>query len=506
MSYWYERIQKKHILIFLSSIPLLLISSSANTVASYSSGCLPTASRTLFDWISVDHSSNFFEVYPYVFMSFEQGCIEWLGFSTCESVQFQDWMHIWSETEIITVHIFNTTTTQGDNTETLETSLATLERQYYDSGSTVSPGKLELHRKMTYSLVAHSEELDTNFVVRNTPNREDAPWRQVTLGQLLGVSESPIVYVNTNPANEHASMIVPSQTNKNLRADSLLYFLRVPQNSRRCLLDDFCDETCSWNGLCEPIGYGHHGMLLPSATFFLDWGSSAGLGHWPTVGWNYYLFCPRSVHDPLCKREDPRFVIIFGPETSSRAIFQNTGDWPSEKYPLLEIQLWRERGYVRRNGHCDQVMIGQSAKYCNVPTEYVALEENVFLSRPGIQGIDQGLFSEIHSERVTGLRFYHNDVWQLNYRVIADAADNLKSSVFFPLFWMEKRSGTLKTDDKLQFAALKSYGFHVMTGVLISYLLFLFFNVMFFYLFFRSLACCEYMEAKDAAVPRPVFI
>jgi len=115
-------------------------------------------------------------------------------------------------------------------------------------------------------------------------------------------------------------------------------------------------------------------MLLPSATFFLNWSPLAGLGHWPTPGWNYKSFCPLSTHDPLCLRKQPRVVVIFNPDASSRTIFENKGDWSLEKYPLLEIQFWREKQYMRREGNCDQIVVGQQGKYCHVPPEYMALE------------------------------------------------------------------------------------------------------------------------------------
>jgi len=508
MSYWYERIGKKQILILLSMIPVVSISGAANIVGSYGAGCIATASRTLFDWISVDRSGNSVEIYPYVFMQFETGCIEWLGFSTCETVQFQDWMQIWSETEIITIHILNTTTTsQGGSPESSQASPFTIERQFSDAGTSVSRGRLGLRRKVRYSLGSQTDQLKNIFVVRN-PTNSPAPnqWIQVTLGQLLGVSQSNLVYLNTNTANEQADMIVPSPTNKFLRADSLLYFLNVPQQSRRCLLDDFCDTACTWNGLCEPMGYGHHGMLLPSATFFLNWSPLSGLGHWPTPGWKYSLFCPLSKHDSSCLRTRSHVVVIFNSDTSSRIIFKNTGDWSSEKYPLLEIQLWQETGYMRRNGDCDQIMIGEKAKYCHVPPEYVALEESLFLSRPRFQDGDQGMYSEIHSERVTGLRFYHNDVWQMNYRVSTDAADSWKLSTYFPVFWIEKRSGTLNIADTLGFSSLKSYGVYVMTGVLVSYILFLVCYFSMIYLLLQTLTCPQYLKARGAGQATPAYI
>jgi len=104
------------------------------------------------------------------------------------------------------------------------------------------------------------------------------------------------------------------------------------------------------------------------------------------------------------------------------------------------------------------------------------------------------------------LRFHHSDVWQMNYRVITGAADAWTSLAFAPLFWVEKRSGTLNVQDNLRFHAFKSYGSLVMWGVLISYILFLVSYALILYLVLKGLTCFRYLEVKDATVPKTISI
>merc|ERR1719240_2479202 len=74
---------------------------------SFAAGALACLSRTLDDWIFVETSDGLTELLPFVYSHLEPGCIVWLGFSTCEEVQFQEWKLLWNAPQKRSVTFFN---------------------------------------------------------------------------------------------------------------------------------------------------------------------------------------------------------------------------------------------------------------------------------------------------------------------------------------------------------------------------------------------------------------
>merc|ERR1719421_1650421 len=83
---------------------------------SYAAGALGTLSRTLDDWIFVEFSLGRKEIIPFVYAVTEPGCIVWLGFSTCEEVQFEEWKLLLNAPEKGEIFLFNVSNPHEINT------------------------------------------------------------------------------------------------------------------------------------------------------------------------------------------------------------------------------------------------------------------------------------------------------------------------------------------------------------------------------------------------------
>jgi len=501
MSYWYERISKKHMIAFLLSIPVLLCTVSVQMAGSYSLGCIATCSRTLYDWISSERAYNAFEVYPFVHYMLDTGCVEWLGFSTCEAVQFQDWMPIWMQNELVTIRIFNVTSTDQNDLsifQTAELSPIVAERMNSDRGTSAQMGAINIKRRVTYSHNLESSRF--NDVIRTgssgyTFKGAGSPWTTTTLGQLLGFSSGAALYLDIHSKqNRDATMSSPSPVNKMLHTRSLYYYLSGSADYRRCSFDDDCGSQCTWTSRCDPLGSGNSGLLLPSATFLYNWKSMLELGHWPIPAWHYPNWCLKGSSDGACWREDPE-IIIFDPEISSRAFFANTGDGTTEKFPDLDIQLWKHVRYARREEGCLTVSFGSQGKDCGVPAGYAFVADGLFVSSPLSSKDGASLRSEIHSEKTTGLRFHYLNVYQISRRM------KLKENgdTFVPLFWVQEQPTVFKVNEVLQFSALKGYPGEMLTLMLINFFLYMCLFGLTCALFFYGMSCVDFIRAQDAA-------
>jgi hypothetical protein len=308
--------------------------------------------------------------------------------------------------------------------------------------------------------------------------------RQVRLVELL----SGVIYKDFYGAEQvHEKLAVPSSVRKDVK--TLYYLLGVSPEERKCIFDDDCNQPCAWNGICEPQAYGHHGLVLPSATLFMDWKSIFELGHWPVVGWKFNAFCPD------CLKNLP--VIVFNSQYFLRSVFENTGsDGASERYPDLEFYVWKRTKYVRRVEGCAGITVGSRGKDCSIPMEYVFVGQGMYVSSP-YSSEDIPVASEIHVEKVTGLRFDFLDTWQVNHHVKIQEKD-----VFVPVFWVQRRPALLKLDDSLQFSKLKSYGGDVMELCLIAWIIYVIFNIATIVGFFYGISCVDYCaDAKARYAP-----
>lgn len=472
MSYWYERFAKSHVLWMIACVPVVLVNTGAQVSLSYASGCLATASRTLWDWISVDASYNSFEIFPYVHSAIETGCIEWLGFSTCEAVQFRNWMDVWTPTETLSVHIFNTTNagtaTQYSQVQVTKLPSFDVQREWLDDGISVSPGEVLRKRRMQFTSQFDASRLQENIVTMhpNAAGITASSYSTAKAGDLLGFFNGGAgAYFDINTrARRHENFIVPSPTNKVLKEKSLYYFSSYSSDERKCTFDNDCGNSCVMTSSCQPMAYGFEGTILPSATFFFQFKTAIlELNHWPLKPWDYSYFCPFSDADGLCRKVS-RKILVFNPDSFSLSFYDNKGDAPSEKYPDLEMNMWKYDSAFRRTEGCDgYVNLGTLGKDCGIPSEYTFYGRGLFLSSPkGSQG--EALHSEIYVERTTGLRFDYRDVWQLNRQITSD--------YYHPLLWVDRKSEANKIDDTtMQFSAFKTYGSDIVIYVLIGYMI-----------------------------------
>jgi hypothetical protein len=502
MSYWYERISKKHVAVLLMNIPLIMINNIGQISGSYAAGSLATASRTLYDWISVERAFNTFEVYPYVPMSLDTGCIEWLGFSTCETAQFTDWMPIWMQGETDSLHIFNFTVTNQMQFQSSLMPPVIIDRIIADAGTMPSFGELTLKRHVTLSHKLDVAQLNQIVVTTNPEYRGSGvsePWKSMSLLEFL----SGVVYQESYPAlQNHEKMMVPSPIKKGVK--TLYYITGTSKEDKSCIFDDDCGQQCAWSGTCNPQLYGHHGFVLPSASFMFNWKGAFELGHWPMVAWKYGLYCPAVTDEQDECISDPRPLIIFHPETFTRTIFYNSGrDGDSEKFPDLDLFVWKAQQYVRRD-ICGDSSIGSQEKDCGIPQKYVFIGHERYASFP--ESLEGAAYSsEVHSERVTGLRFDYVDFWQINQRMMMQ---NGEGAQFVPLFWVQRQPVTIKMNENLQFSVLRTYGGSMLRLAAVAWVVYLVAYFGWLAAFFYGISCVDFCKhAEEKYKPfAPVYI
>lgn len=485
MSYWYERMSKKYIWSFLLVIPVVLASGFAQWTGSYLQGCIATCSRTVYDWLSPERDLNEFEIYPFVHASYEIGCTEWLGFSTCETVQFTDWMPIWTPTETLSIKISNITNAGTlTGVSQITTSMgSTLEvsREYTDNGIAVEPEIVTLKRRLFYTHSFADSRLDEKIKVLGAGvgagGLTIGSFMTYTVKQLLGGTYMQV----SVPQNIEEIFNQLGATNKALRVHGLYGYRKTHADGKKCAFDDDCGGSCAWGPSCEPMPYGLAGILMPSATILFDWKGIFELNHWPLKAWEYEPYCPKGDFDARCTEQN-RAVAVFSPDAYSLQNFVNQGDTAAEKFPDLQIQLWKAIGRVRRVENCGgAVQLGSQGKDCGVPAQYAFVGPDLFVS-------SAGAVDEISSERVSGLRFDFLETFQINRRLTSD--------YFLPLFWVERKPQPLKLKEELLFSEFKGYASGLGGNIIVAWIIYTAGQLTFIGQFFWGITCVAYCKAR----------
>jgi hypothetical protein len=388
-----------------------------------------------------------------------------------------------------------------------------VDRKVFDDGTSVLPGLVHLKRRIELVYNVDAARLSESIFIGNveyaSAGAAVSPLKQISLADLL---EGVIYEGSESGSVSHDQLTSPVSTNKYLGPRGLYYIQSTSQDAKRCSYDENCGQSCTWSGLCEPEEYGYAGLLLPSATFFLQWKSSFELGHWPMIAWKYTLYCSAGSEDENCLRntglEAPLPIIIFRSQTFSHMVFENTGSGKSEKFSDMEFQVWKFSSYVKRQQGCkaDVNIRLYAGKDCDVPdTSYTFVKPGLYVSSPQPSG-DDPLFSEIYSERVTGLRFYSMDVWQMSLRLRQHTSTN--ADVFLPIFWIQRQSMMPKIDEKLQFSILKDYGGRMLSFCALGWGIYTMSYFMVLTGFFYFSGCIDYCSAaeKEWAVFKPDYL
>eukprot|EP00746_Dinoflagellata_sp_MGD_P156154 gnl/MRDRNA2_/MRDRNA2_85717_c0_seq1.p1 gnl/MRDRNA2_/MRDRNA2_85717_c0~~gnl/MRDRNA2_/MRDRNA2_85717_c0_seq1.p1 ORF type:complete len:498 (-),score=44.06 gnl/MRDRNA2_/MRDRNA2_85717_c0_seq1:2-1495(-) len=487
MSYWYAHITKKYVIILISIIPVYCLHVFCQIGFSYAGGCIATASRTLWDWTVVERPFNLIEVYPYVPMPLDSGCVEWLGFSTCEEIQFMNWMPIWGRSEIDTIYMYNLTSKSAtDPTVFTAAELAPLEltKTVSAAGTMSMFGSLTWMRNIGYSYSFDASEL------------------KKTISTLMGNQELgtvlSMVYGDITAKTEGIGLSIPLptsyQTNK---IKSLFYYTSSGQDARACTFDDNCGAGCTWDGSCEPHTYGHHPIVMASATFYFDYKPLFELGQWPLLPFKYVFYCIQA-QDANCVHENPLPIQVFDHMSFSTRLYYNTEKVDNEKFPDMEFQLWKSTAMVRRDEKCDTATIltglgHYPGKDCGIPASYAFVAPGVFLSQPQVSSDSPGLDSEIYSERTTGLRFDFLSRWQMNAHVKSGDKE-----AFVPIYWVATTPGAMVLDEELQFSVLKGYAPEMINVLYSALCVYGITNLLWLYMFFYGSTCVGYMKIKSA--------
>jgi len=501
----------------LCLIPVIIINGFTRCLGSYAGGCVGAASRTLYDWIGPDRTFGHFEVHPNVHILLESGCLEWLGFSTCETEQFKDWTELLNQQENLEVTMFNMTANSGSlSSESMKKiSPVTMQRTFSDSGTNVWMGALSLSQHMSYTVVGGESVMSQKVSIPNYANLASKTNANNVAGSYFSygfVSN----FVAFSAATLNQGLQLPSTTITH-NARECWYINSFGSDPGKCTVDADCGSSgCSFNALCDPLDYGHHGIVLPSGSFFFDLYANLWAFHWAKVPWNYRKYRPEAketFQDKYSHRLLP--VQIFNMDIGTPSIYLNAGEKPMEKYPNIDMFQWKVQGWSRRTEGCDgkSTNPGLRGKDCNlytgapIPEAYVDVgfamgmaAGMIFASRPSGGGV-------VYSERMTGLRFGYSDDWQINARV--QNADF--SYLYIPVYSMAVNSIVTDGDIQKRFTPagplsgsegnFMAWGADLEAVMWINFILLIVSQIMILVGFFNGITCCEHLKQFDKQVP-----
>lgn len=513
MSYWYERITKKQVIMLLCIIPFALVSSVARNFGSFAGGIIATASRTMFDWVAVDWTFSHIELYPFVHVPLETGCLEWLGFSTCETVQFQDWLTILAQKDDLAITFKNQSGPSWSMTTT-DVGPVTIQRTFLDDGITAAfgGGTLNLKQKLTMTTIGGEATLPlkTSMVGAGAPV-------QTRVTDILG-----------GMAKSYRSQSLGTPIRNQLRGLTkntfeCYYIKSFEDDSLKCAVDLDCPASgCSFSATCDPMDYGHHGILLPSGSFIYElWGNWLNFAHdFPRIPWNYRKYNPETF--PSDDKTITYFsqvqlpITIFNADGGFATEFMNSGleDNP-EAYPNTQVHKWVGTGIVRREEDC----AGQTANPgtvgidCGIPAEYADVGYTMGQG-PGFIFASGGKGDIVKSERMSGLMFSYSKAWTMHFRI----ENTDKSYSYVPLFSLAVTSVDVNTDIHKRFAPecpmagglcpVNDWAWDVFKLQWIAYIVFIVTQLIVLVLLFTGFTCVAFCRNNDKKFEpvAPVFI
>jgi hypothetical protein len=403
-------------------------------------------------------------------------------------------MPFWTQGEVDSLKVFNVTYDANDETSFSTSALSpiTVNRKFLNEGTEAAVGELNLKREAEFSHDASESVLKAEMITVNPGG--GSLWMKGTLQDVLGIGASNMIYAKLGSyVLEHSQLSQPSQaTLFTLKAKSLYYFMGSFKYSRKCLFDDDCGASCAFSSLCEPMSYGHHGLVMPSAELLMTHKVYFELGNWPRPAWNWKYYCQVS-QEAQCHHDPPVQVTVFDLETLSRRSFLNTGTDGAEVFPDLKFQVWKSQGLIYRKEYCGGSLVSAArGKDCDAPAGHVFVGPNLFLS---------GSEATIASEKTTGLRLGYKISWQLNYYLQGPAK-------MVPLFSVDRTLAPITLDEKLQFSSLADYPAEMLGNFALANVLFVGCLATVYVLFFYGMSCFGYCGARGAefAPFKPVYI
>jgi len=438
-------------------------------------------------------------------------------------VQFKEWNVIWSQPEALSITIFNVTNaakmSQTLNPEGTPTHKALdpvrMQRTFVDCGDFSYAGDLGINLCTNTVVTSDIEALSNTIAVPNVGfiagknnNVLTTNNNLFTVGKMSTVLASYYAtgagsqnYMLTTPAKNTALRNTYAGRQARPGVRMLLFFNSIGSNADKCLANPYCGAACAWSTSCEPLNYGHHGLLMPSGSFFLSFAKFNGIAHWPWVPWNWEEYLKDAELPPKFN------FVLFSPETMVHSEYTVTEETTLEKFPGVKFHLWKT---LQLRGSCGgpSVVVG---KDCNSPTGHVSVDYR-FNKKLNInllyihQAESSG--TEIYAELISGLRMDFLDSWQMSAHVRspADSSSGVKVEKY-PLFWMSRRPAsnnrvemgidmfkiTNKFDEYFQ-----GYGDAMIFFELIGFAVYALTFWMFLYMFFYGLSCVGFINDVSA--------
>jgi hypothetical protein len=508
--------------------------SICNVVGSYTIGCIATASRTVFDWIAVDASFETIELAPYIQFYMEYGCIEWLGFSTCETVQFKEWMEIYTMNEEQSVTLFNVTNTNSQAPTFSAMAPIDFIKGTADGGSISFGGQLIL--ALGSKMVPKSTEAFASKVTipdllsvsaqGNKMSTVGSVLTTVPVSSLLAskATTGGLIYMDLGPTPSFSILNVPAKGTyfkhyapRNLNdpfhrryaVKGLLYYTNIGGDIEKCGVSQSCAASCVWSSACEPLPYGHMGMLMPSSSFWLDYSAYNGIGHWPMVPWNYADYVVKEDETA----EPPKTLTIINPETFLLSEYENTGLGTVEKLPGVEVWLWR---HVKFLPTCGVLLNAAEGKDCDAPANMISVDfvgkilpasfnKILYASLPVADDGAKADTPEISSEIVSGLKIDFTDSYQMN-ALLRFTNGNTETKVRYPLFWILRAPGGTASITNNMNKDYTNYAKDMLVIEFVAWMLYILFFGIVLFMTLWGMTCIDYMKNVEANYTMPVYI
>lgn len=546
MSYWYERFAKKHIICICAAVAPILIFGLCRVFASYAAGAAATGSRVVFDWLAVDYPITGVELIPYASLVLEDGCIEWLGFSSCEAVQFKDWMKILVIPEAVEITVQNVSNAKSvmeadtvDNAvgsgwnanqprmrvdaQFEPVSAVSMTRSFTDAGTMSANGYLYINMHVRHAM-AEGVTLPAdpiyipNFagIVASANEAGSAQLLQKTY--MKNLLEG--TYYNSRYHTKSQSIFVPAKGTAYRRhttspyerdgVKNIYYYASVAGN--KCW-SPMCGGGCSWSTTCEPIHLGFSGLVMPSMDLWYP--NIAFMMHKPIIPWSWMDYIPGYRFEKISKS-----LQVYNPEAQVHMEMKPESEKvDAERFPGVKAWLWKSKRLVPI---CKSYQALIQGKDCNAPAGMV----NVDFAHSNLLGtpypVHKLLYvslpapNTISSETVSGLCLDFDYQWTLHAMVPRTRyMGKTNGNVNDPEKWIETYTlftTKVKPTDSAKLlkdritSDFQDFGADMKGLIYMFTLMYVFFLFLSLFMILYAATCVQWIGALDAAAPKVDYI
>jgi len=313
-------------------------------------------------------------------------------------------------------------------------------------------------------------------------------------GPYFDVTKKQATEKNFNVPAKGRLFIHYSNEQYNQAGVKALYYLTGVNNDVNRCWDPACGSNCVWSTSCEPLEYGHHGVVMPSGHLYFQFQSM--FQHLPIITWKYLEYCQPNVEQRLT-------ISIFDPDnfiSSEYAIKEEEQIDNNERHPGVKLWAFEAQRLIPT---CQKYSLVEG-KDCDAETGFINVDfansmvgygktKNLYISVPKTEGdAPAEMKSMIYSEVVSGFRLDYVKNWQMNAVIRGANAEWVES---YKLFWVScKPAGLAKELTERYSPYMQNYGFDLMVLMGVAMCFFAIFAAMFVYMSFWASSCLSFFK------------